>query len=78
MDGCIILLLRWIRMSIGEYMFEGMLGMGDFADEEDRVEIIAKNPVDQTEDVKETDVETYNMNHTMYVFNHINLRELFG
>ena len=29
------------------------------------VEIIAKNPVDQTEDVKETDVNSYVMNHTM-------------
>jgi len=31
----------------------------------DWVEIIAQNPVDQTEDVKETDVSTYRMNHTM-------------
>ncbi|KAK4549579.1 hypothetical protein LTR36_006576 [Oleoguttula mirabilis] len=29
------------------------------------VEIIAQNPVDQTEDVKETDLGTYRMNHTM-------------
>ncbi|KAK0792787.1 Lactoylglutathione lyase [Friedmanniomyces endolithicus] len=29
------------------------------------VEIIAQNPVDETEKVKETDVTTYRMNHTM-------------
>lgn len=29
------------------------------------VEIIAQNPVDKTEDVKETDTSTYRMNHTM-------------
>lgn len=29
------------------------------------VEIIAQNPVDQTENVQETDVSTYRMNHTM-------------
>lgn len=29
------------------------------------VEIIAQNPVDKTEDVKSTDLQTYRMNHTM-------------
>jgi len=29
------------------------------------VEIISQNPVDQTENIKETDVNTYKMNHTM-------------
>ena len=29
------------------------------------VEVIAQNPVDKTEDVKETDTSTYRMNHTM-------------
>lgn len=68
MDGCITSLLRWIQMSTG---MERKLQDKSYAEltEVDRVEIIAKNPVDQTEDVKETDVETYNMNHTMYVLN---------
>lgn len=37
----------------------------EFSPDEYWVEIIAQNPVDQTEDVKETDISKYRMNHTM-------------
>lgn len=63
--ACVTSHSPWTQTTVSEllsaiHLFTALTLLGA-----DWVEIIAQNPVDQTENVNETDLSTYRMNHTM-------------